>query len=61
MKPRYNADVNGYWMCDEGRRHLVMANRGCAPRCPLLRDEDGELEPVTWAEALEWVAERWPG
>lgn len=59
VKPRYNADVNGYWMCDEGRRHLVMANRGLRADVPLIRRE-GELEPVTWAEALEWVAERWP-
>jgi NADH-quinone oxidoreductase subunit G len=59
VKPRYNADVNGYWMCDEGRRHLVMANRGLRADVPLIR-RDGELEPATWAEALEWVAERWP-
>lgn len=59
VKPRYNADVNGYWMCDEGRRHLVMANRGLRADVPLIR-RNGELEPVTWAEALEWVAERLP-
>jgi NADH-quinone oxidoreductase subunit G len=59
VKPRYNADVNGYWMCDEGRRHLVMANRGLRADVPMIRRED-QLEPVTWAEALEWVAERWP-
>jgi len=59
VKPRYNPDVNGYWMCDEGRRHLVMTNRGLRADVPLIR-RDGELEPVTWAEALEWVAERLP-
>jgi len=59
VKPRYNPDVNGYWMCDEGRRHLVMANRGLRADVPLIR-RNGALEPVTWAEALEWVAERLP-
>jgi NADH-quinone oxidoreductase subunit G len=59
VKPRYNAEVNGYWMCDEGRRHLVMANRGLRADVPLIRRDD-DLEPVTWAEALEWVAEHLP-
>jgi NADH-quinone oxidoreductase subunit G len=59
VKPRYNPDVNGYWMCDEGRRHLVMANRGLRADVPLIR-AGAVLEPVTWAEALEWVAERLP-
>ena len=57
VKPRYNADVNGYWMCDEGRRHLVMANRGLRADVPLIR-VNGELEPASWSEALAWVAER---
>lgn len=27
VKPRYNADVNGYWMCDEGRDTYKYVNR----------------------------------
>jgi NADH-quinone oxidoreductase subunit G len=59
VKPRYNPDVNGYWMCDEGRRHLVMSNRGMRTDVPLIR-RDGALEPATWAEALDWVVEQLP-
>ncbi len=59
VKPRYNADVNSYWMCDEGRRHMVMVNRGLRADVPLIR-RGGELEPVTWADALEWLADNLP-
>lgn len=59
VKPRYNADVNGYWMCDEGRRHMVMANRGLRADVPLVRD-GGDLEPVTWSEALDWLVDNLP-
>ena len=59
VKPRYNSDVNGYWMCDEGRRHLVMANRGLRADVPMIR-RDGKLEPATWAEALEYLAASMP-
>lgn len=27
VKPRYNADVNGYWMCDEGRNVYKFVNK----------------------------------
>ena len=56
-KPRHNPDVNSYWMCDYGRRHLVMWNRGERIEAPLLR-RDGKLVPTGWAEAFAWVAER---
>jgi len=56
-KPRLNPDVNSYWMCDHGRRVLVMSNRGLRAEAPLIR-VNGELEPASWNEALRWVAER---
>jgi NADH-quinone oxidoreductase subunit G len=59
VKPRFNPDVNAYWMCDLGRRHLVMANRGLRVDLPLIR-RDGELEAVHWGEALAWLAENLP-
>ncbi len=55
LKPRYNGAVNSYWMCDHGRRCLVMTNRGVRAETPLIRDDDGELRPAGWAEALEWT------
>jgi NADH-quinone oxidoreductase subunit G len=57
LKPRHNADVNSYWMCDYGRKHLVMGNRGPRAEVPLLR-QDGEHVPVDWERGLEAVAER---
>ena len=57
LKPRHNPDVNAYWMCDYGRKHLVMGNRGIRTEVPLLR-RDGSLTPADWADALEAVASR---
>jgi NADH-quinone oxidoreductase subunit G len=57
VKPRYNPEVNAYWMCDHGRKHLVMANRGLRTEAPLIR-RNGDLEAVGWSEALAWTAER---
>ena len=54
-KPRLNPDVNSFWMCDHGRRVLVMANRGARAEAPMIR-RNGELEPASWNEALEWIA-----
>ena len=56
LKPRYNADVNSYWMCDYGRSHLVMSNRGDRVEVPLVRRGD-RLEAVSWDEAFAWLAE----
>ena len=57
LKPRHNADVNSYWMCDYGRKHLVMSNRGVRAEVPMIRDGD-RLRPTDWPTAIEWVAER---
>ncbi|MFW6193201.1 MAG: 2Fe-2S iron-sulfur cluster-binding protein [Gemmatimonadota bacterium] len=60
LKPRHNQEVNSYWMCDYGRKHLVMANRGVRTEVPLLRRDD-ELVPVDWEAALEAVSGRLAG
>lgn len=57
LKPRYHPEVNSYWMCDYGRKHLVMSNRGVRVEVPLLREE-GRLVPVDWRRALEALAGR---
>ena len=57
VKPRHNAAVNSWWMCDYGRRHLVMTNRGVRAEMPLIRDGD-TLRPADWATAIAWLAER---
>lgn len=60
LKPRYNGEVNSYWMCDYGRKHLVMGNRGVRTEVPLVR-RDGELEPMDWSDALAAVGRRLEG
>jgi len=57
VKPRHNPEVNSHWMCDHGRRQLVMSNRGDRAEVPLIR-RDGKLTAVDWSDALEWVAGR---
>jgi NADH-quinone oxidoreductase subunit G len=57
LKPRHNADVNSYWMCDHGRKHLVMSNRGIRAEVPLIRT-NGRLAPADWKTALGWVTDR---
>ncbi|MFQ5688738.1 MAG: molybdopterin-dependent oxidoreductase [Gemmatimonadota bacterium] len=56
-KPRFNGEVNSYWMCDHGRRHLVAEGREMRGEVPLIR-ENGQLAPVDWGRALSWVAKR---
>ncbi len=59
LKPRHNAAVNSWWMCDYGRKHLVMANRGVRATTPLLRsDQDGGLVQSDWQTAIRWLGER---
>ncbi len=57
LKPRHNAEVNSYWMCDHGRKHLVMTNRGVRAEVPMIREGD-RLQPTDWETALDWVASR---
>ena len=45
VKPAYNAEVNGYWMCDEGRDIYKFANRE-------YRLQDAR---VSEGEKVEWV------
>ena len=51
MTPRYNADVNQYWMCDLGRfdYHWIESDRRLLQ--PRLRTGDSR-ETVQWADAL---------
>jgi len=57
LKPRHNAEVNSYWMCDHGRKHLVMSNRGIRAEVPMIRDGDS-LRATDWPTAIAWIAAR---
>jgi NADH-quinone oxidoreductase subunit G len=49
MTPRYNPDVNGYWMCDIGRFGYHWIESDTRLRRPLRR-LGAELEAVTWQD-----------
>jgi NADH-quinone oxidoreductase subunit G len=52
VKPRYNPDVNQWWICDEGRYGLGWIDRGRLDRV-LSRDREGA---VNWDEALAAIS-----
>jgi NADH-quinone oxidoreductase subunit G len=57
--PRQNEMVNEIWVCDKGRfGHHFAGNHAGRLEQPLVR-KSGELQPVSWDEALSLVAERW--
>jgi NADH-quinone oxidoreductase subunit G len=59
--PRFNPDVNDYWMCDHGRlntfRHVHSENR---VKGPIMKKEGGTVE-VGWDEAIARVASEFKG
>jgi NADH-quinone oxidoreductase subunit G len=56
--PRYNPDVNGYWMCDIGRFDYKWIEGDDRLQRPLLREANGSQKPVDWREALTKTSER---
>ena len=58
LTPRYNENVNSYWMCDEGRLNTFkFVNADDRVDSPNIRRE-GKLIPVGWDEALAEAASR---
>ncbi|HXG04509.1 MAG TPA: molybdopterin-dependent oxidoreductase [Candidatus Binatia bacterium] len=51
LKPRFNADVNKWWMCDEGRYGFGFVDDPDRLTVPARRQGD-EPVPVAWEEAL---------
>lgn len=53
VMPRQNEQVNEIWMCDKGRfAHHFTADQDRLTT-PLIRTQEGELEPASWEMALE--------
>jgi NADH-quinone oxidoreductase subunit G len=52
IKPRYNADVNQWWLCDEGRYGFGWVDHG---RITKVR---GPGEDATWDQALAAISEK---
>ncbi|MGH7309717.1 MAG: molybdopterin-dependent oxidoreductase [Candidatus Rokuibacteriota bacterium] len=56
LKPRVNAAVNRWWMCDAGRYGFDFVDDPSRLSTPLSRDRTGQV-PVTWAAAVAGVAD----
>jgi NADH-quinone oxidoreductase subunit G len=56
--PRFNPDVNGYWMCDIGRfeYHWIEGDDRIAR--PLERTADHLQQPVSWHDAIAKLSDR---
>src|SRR5918995_800289 len=58
MTPRYNPDVNDYWMCDIGRFDFRWIEGDTRVRRPMVRASNGVQQPVNWHDV--WRALREP-
>jgi NADH-quinone oxidoreductase subunit G len=56
--PRFNPDVNSYWMCDIGRFDYRWIEGDDRLHRPLLRGEAGDQAPTDWTNALTKLADR---
>jgi NADH-quinone oxidoreductase subunit G len=58
MTPRFNPEVNNYWMCDIGRFDYRWIEGDERLQRPLLRTEAGTLEPTDWRNAVAKIVDR---
>jgi NADH-quinone oxidoreductase subunit G len=58
MTPRFNPDVNDYWMCDIGRFDYHWIEGDERLQRPLIRKGAELQEPASWSDALGTIAER---
>ena len=56
--PRYNPEVNGYWMCDIGRFDYRWIEGDDRLLRPLVRSGAGALDPADWTRALATLSDR---
>jgi NADH-quinone oxidoreductase subunit G len=56
LKPRYNGEVNAWWLCDVGRYHFDFVDAPTRLAAPARRGPGGSTE-VTWDEAITGVDE----
>jgi NADH-quinone oxidoreductase subunit G len=58
ITPRYNADVNQFWMCDVGRFGYHWVEGPDRLVAPLVRQSDGTQQATSWEAALTTVADQ---
>ena len=52
ITPRYNPQVNDFWMCDIGRFQYLWVEGDSACGSPLINTKEGVQQVVTWKDAL---------
>lgn len=57
IRPRYNPEVNGYWMCDEGRFDAYLRRGDAGFKAPLVLRAKTQ-EEVPWDQAVSVLVER---
>ena len=57
LKPRFHADINQHWMCDDGRLGYRYVNSDDRLQLPMKRVDD-ELVSTQWADALAIITEK---
>jgi len=57
MTPRYNPDVNGYWMCDIGRFNYQWVEGESRLRRPMMR-QGSDLQPAAWHDVEPRLRDR---
>ncbi len=55
-KPRPNADVNSYWMCDHGRKVVINWGAGNRAEVPMVK-QNWQLRATDWSTVLDALAE----
>jgi NADH-quinone oxidoreductase subunit G len=56
--PRFNPDVNSYWMCDIGRFEYHWIEGEDRLHRPLMRDANGLHQPLAWHDVMPRLTER---
>jgi NADH-quinone oxidoreductase subunit G len=57
VTPRYNPDVNDFWMCDIGRFQYTWVEGAGRLRKPMLAAKDGSQQATSWNNAIVRVRE----
>jgi NADH-quinone oxidoreductase subunit G len=58
LTPRYNPQVNGYWMCDIGRFQYHFVESDQRLTSALSRNASGVLEPARWVDVMKTLREK---
>jgi NADH-quinone oxidoreductase subunit G len=58
LKPRYNKEVNGHWICDEGRYAYHSIDAPDRLKTPLIKETGGYRE-ANWTEAIREPQRIW--